>query len=89
MRISYDRGVCGAAATSGEIQLINDVELVPHHIACSSSTRSEIVLPVHDRLGNLRSLLDIDSDKKGNFDVIDEKYLRKICLNLSNTCYAF
>ena len=61
--ISPPDGVCGACARTGEVQLVPDVEAFPGHIACSSSTRSEIVLPVRDGAGRLLSVLDIDSDR--------------------------
>ena len=60
--IPFDRGVCGAAARTGAIQLVPDVEAFPGHITCSSSTRSEIVLPVRNAAGDLLGVLDIDSD---------------------------
>ncbi len=65
--IPFSRGVCGAAARSGEVQIVDDVETFPGHIACSSSTRSEIVLPVRDGAGTLIAVLDIDSDRPAAF----------------------
>ncbi|WP_371038258.1 GAF domain-containing protein [Rhodosalinus sp. FB01] len=67
LTIPFDRGVCGAAARTGEVQIVDDVEAFPGHIACSSSTRSEIVLPVHDGAGRLIAVLDIDSDRPAAF----------------------
>ncbi|WP_371055167.1 GAF domain-containing protein [Rhodosalinus sp. K401] len=67
LTIPFDRGVCGAAARTGEVQIVDDVEAFPGHIACSSSTRSEIVLPVHDGAGRLIAVLDIDSDRPTAF----------------------
>jgi L-methionine (R)-S-oxide reductase len=60
--IPFSRGVCGACARTGEVQLVADVEAFPGHIACSSSTRSELVLPVFDGAGALIGVFDIDSD---------------------------
>ena len=60
--IPFSRGVCGAAARTREVQLVPDVEAFPGHIACASSTRSEIVLPVLGKGGRLIGVLDIDSD---------------------------
>ena len=60
--IPFSRGVCGAAARSGEVQLVPDVEAFPGHIACASSTRSELVLPVRNGAGRLLGVFDIDSD---------------------------
>ena len=66
--IPFDRGVCGAAARTGQVQLVADVDAFPGHIACASSTRSEIVLPVWDDQGQLIGVLDIDSDQADAFD---------------------
>lgn len=76
--IPFNRGVCGAAATTGEVQLVEDVDAFPGHIACASSTRSEIVLPVWDGAGQLIAVLDIDSDQPGAFDQADVDGLRQI-----------
>lgn len=69
--IPFDRGVCGAAARSGEVQLVDDVAAFPDHIACASTTRSEIVLPVRDKHGDLIAVLDIDSDQPAAFKRAD------------------
>lgn len=66
--IPFSRGVCGAAARTGEAQLVDDVDAFEGHIACSSSTRSEIVLPVRNANGALIGVLDIDSDRIAAFD---------------------
>ena len=76
--IPFDRGVCGAAARTGEVQLVDDVEAFPGHIACSSSTRSEIVLPVWDKGGALIGVFDIDSDQKAAFGKDDATALATI-----------
>lgn len=76
--IPFERGVCGAAARTGEVQLVPDVEAFPGHIACSSSTRSEIVLPVRDARGDLIAVLDIDSDRPAAFDEDDARGLESI-----------
>jgi GAF domain-containing protein len=76
--IPFDRGVCGAAARTGEIQLVPDVEAFPGHIACSSSTRSEIVLPVRNAAGELIGVLDIDSDRPAAFTEEDARELAAI-----------
>ncbi|MBL0210696.1 MAG: GAF domain-containing protein [Holophagaceae bacterium] len=60
LRISFLRGVCGACARTGAVQLVPDVEAFPGHIACDDATRSELVLPVFDRAGRLFSVLDLD-----------------------------
>jgi GAF domain-containing protein len=69
--IPFDRGVCGRAARTGEVQIVPDVHAVSDHIACSASTRSEIVLPVRDRDGALLGVLDIDSDRPDAFGPSD------------------
>lgn len=76
--IPFERGVCGAAARTGEVQLVPDVEAFPGHIACSSSTRSEIVLPVRDARGDVIAVLDIDSDRPAAFDEDDARGLESI-----------
>ena len=65
--IPFDKGVCGAAARTGQTQLVDDVEAFPGHIACASSTRSELVLPVWDATGALIAVFDIDSDQPAAF----------------------
>lgn len=76
--IPFSRGVCGAAARTGEVQIVPDVEAFPGHIACSSSTRSEIVLPVRDAAGAVIGVLDIDSDRLDAFDAADAAGLAAI-----------
>ena len=63
LQIPFSRGVCGAAARTGEVQLVPDVEAFEGHIACASSTRSELVLPVFDRAGDVIAVFDIDSNQ--------------------------
>lgn len=65
--IPFARGVCGAAARTGEVQLVPDVDAFPGHIACASTTRSELVLPVYNRNGDLIGVFDIDSDQPDIF----------------------
>jgi GAF domain-containing protein len=76
--IPFARGVCGAAARTGQTQIVPDVEAFPGHIACSSSTRSEIVLPVFGQGGRLLGVLDIDSDRPDAFDSRDAEGLAAI-----------
>eukprot|EP00977_Amphora_coffeiformis_P012267 scaffold3034_cov173-Amphora_coffeaeformis.AAC.3 len=73
--IPFDRGVCGACARKGKTQIVDDVDAFPGHIACSSSTRSEIVLPVVDSDGQLIAVLDIDSNDPGHFSEADREAL--------------
>lgn len=76
--IPFSRGVCGAAARTGQVQIVPDVEAFPGHIACSSSTRSEIVLPVFGAGGRLIGVLDIDSDQPDAFGAEDAQRLAAI-----------
>lgn len=71
--IPFARGVCGAAARTGQVQLIEDVDAFPGHIACASSTRSEVVLPVRNAAGDLIAVFDIDSDQPGAFTQEDSR----------------
>jgi GAF domain-containing protein len=78
LQIPFSRGVCGAAARSGRVQLVPDVEAFEGHIACASSTRSELVLPVWDGQGTLIAVLDIDSDQPDAFTTQDADQLSGI-----------
>ena len=73
--IPFSRGVCGAAARTGRVQNVPDVEAFPGHIACSSSTKSELVLPVWNGQGKLLGVLDLDSDTPAAFTPEDEAWL--------------
>ena len=79
MHIPFGRGVCGTAWQRRQTVVVPDVELFPGHIACSSESRSEIVIPVFDSDGKVIAVLDIDSDQVGTFDDIDRQYLEQIC----------
>lgn len=76
--IPFSRGVCGAAARSGAVQIVPDVLAVADHIACSSSTRSELVIPFYAADGALIGVLDIDSDRPDAFDDEDAAALTAI-----------
>ena len=76
-RMTFDQGVCGAAAKSRQVQRVEDVHAFPGHIACDSASNSEIVLPLI-RDGELLGVLDIDSPKSARFDEEDEAGLRPI-----------
>jgi len=78
LQIPFSRGVCGAAARTGEVQLVPDVEAFEGHIACASSTRSELVLPVFDRAGDVIAVFDIDSDQPDAFTQNDADEMAKI-----------
>ena len=79
--IPFTKGVCGAAARTREVQNIADVNAIEDHIACSSTTQSELVLPVIVD-GELIAVFDIDSDQLGAFDEIDIHYVEKILKNI-------
>ncbi|WP_374636440.1 GAF domain-containing protein [Paracoccus sp. (in: a-proteobacteria)] len=76
--IPFSRGVCGAAARTRQVQLVPDVDAFPGHIACASSTRSELVLPVLGQGGRLIGVLDIDSDQPDAFTQDDATELQRI-----------
>ena len=84
-RIKRGRGGCGTAWERDETVIVPDVEQFPGHIACSSLSRSEIVVPVHDKDGNVVAVLDIDSKDLATFDEIDKKYLEELVKALSKT----
>lgn len=77
-RIPHGKGVCGTAYERRETIVVPDVEDFPGHIACSSLSRSEIVVPIFDALGNVIAVLDIDSDRLATFDDIDRRHLEAI-----------
>ena len=76
--IPFSRGVCGAAARTGQVQLVPDVDAFTGHIACASSTRSELVLPVCNAAGQLLAVFDIDSNQPDAFDVHDAQSIGQI-----------
>jgi len=78
LTIPFSRGVCGAAAQTGQPQIVADIENFPGHIVCASSTRSELVLPVFDALGGLVAVFDIDSDQENAFTSNDATQLGAI-----------
>lgn len=77
MRIGYGRGVCGAAWREARTLVVPDVEQFPGHIACSSLSRSEIVVPI-ERDGVIQGVLDIDSEELATFDEVDQVWLERI-----------
>lgn len=78
MHIPFGKGVCGTAWKRNETVVVPDVEQFPGHIACSSASRSEIVVPVHGPDGAVAAVLDIDSDRLATFDEEDKVWLEKI-----------
>lgn len=77
-RIAYGRGVCGTAWKEQRTQLVPDVEQFPGHIACSSASKSEIVVPLFGTDGNVTAVLDIDSEHLATFDETDRLWLERI-----------
>ena len=80
-RIAKGKGVCGTAWASKEVQLVDDVEQFPGHIACSPYSKSEVVIPVISK-GEVVAVLDLDSDKLSDFTPLDVKYLSNYILYL-------
>jgi L-methionine (R)-S-oxide reductase len=78
LRIPFGRGVCGAAAATGQTQLVPDVHAFPGHIACDSRSASEVVVPVFDAQGRLLAVFDVDSDRPAAFDETDQAWLERI-----------
>jgi L-methionine (R)-S-oxide reductase len=76
-RINFGKGVCGTAWKEKKTQLVPDVDAFPGHIACSSASKSEIVVPVFKE-DKVEMVLDVDSDKLADFDEIDQKYLDEL-----------
>ena len=86
-RIRRGRGVCGTAWDRNETVIVPDVDQFPGHIACSSESRSEIVVPLRDSDGNVMAVLDIDSRELATFDEIDQHYLEQVAQAISNNVY--
>ncbi len=81
-RIGFGKGVCGKAWETGQTQVVPDVEAFPGHIACSSASRSEIVVPLFAK-GKVVAVLDVDSEKVSHFDTTDQQYLEKMAQLIS------
>ena len=79
MHIAFGRGVCGTSWARRETVVVPDVEQFPGHIACSSLSRSEIVVPVFSKAHEVVAVLDIDSKDLATFDNIDRQYLEAVC----------
>ena len=77
-RIDFGKGVCGHAYTARETVIVPNVDEFPGHIACSSASKSEIVLPIFEKSGEVFGVLDVDSDKLDDFSQVDAEGLRKI-----------
>ena len=86
-RIGYGRGVCGSAWQQRQSLVVPDVEEFPGHIACSSLSRSEIVVPIFNHASEVVGVLDIDSTELATFDDIDRHYLEQLCQLLTENLY--
>ncbi|MDH3404966.1 MAG: GAF domain-containing protein [Acidobacteriota bacterium] len=76
--IPFERGVCGAAARTGETQVVADVHAFEGHVACDPAARSEIVIPLRDAAGDVFAVLDVDSHLPAAFDDVDREELEKL-----------
>ena len=85
IRIAFGKGVCGTAAKSNQTQLVRDVHEFPGHIACDSASRSEIVVPIHDKDKKIAAVLDIDSPYTARFDEEDRVGL-ELCVKVLEEC---
>lgn len=81
--IEYGKGVCGTAWKEKRTIIVDDVSKFPGHIACSSASKSEIVVPIFFKNRDVFGVIDIDSEKLSNFDEIDKIYLEKISLMIT------
>lgn len=79
MSIASGNGVCGISWKKNETTLVKNVEEFPGHIACSNESKSEIVVPIRNTKGEVKAVLDIDSEHLSNFDKIDKRYLEELC----------
>lgn len=82
LRIPFGKGVCGTCAVRRESIVVPDVDAFPGHIACDSRSRSEIVVPVMDREGRLRAVLDLDSTEQAAFDEVDRIHLETLVVRM-------
>jgi GAF domain-containing protein len=87
-KIPYGKGVCGTAWQRRETIVVEDVEQFPGHIACSSLSRSEIVVPLCDKAGEVRAVLDIDSTDLGDFDDTDRQWLEQMMKAVARQLYS-
>ena len=83
-RIAYGKGVCGKSWETKRTILVEDVDNFPGHIACSSLSKSEIVVPAFDKDGEVKLILDIDSEHLASFDETDKIYLEKVIKIIEN-----
>jgi|SRR5436190_3202267 len=84
-RIARGKGVCGKCWEDGRTIIVEDVDEFPGHIACSSLSKSEIVVPLKDETGKVWAVLDVDSDKLNDFGLTDQQHLEEICNLIKRT----
>lgn len=84
--IKFGKGVCGAAAELKSTQLVPEVEKFPGHIACDGETKSEIVVPLVDANGTVRSVMDLDCLDPNGFSTVDKEYLEKLAASIVQSC---
>lgn len=87
-RINFDKGVCGYCYRTAETVIVPNVEEFPGHIACSSASKSEIVVPVFDKNGDVSMVLDVDSNKLNDFSEVDKEGLEQLIKILEKTFIA-
>jgi len=85
-RIAFGKGVCGTSWKEKQTIIVEDVEKFPGHIACSSLSKSEIVLPAFDQNGNVTLVLDVDSEYLATFDETDKFYLEQVMRLIESLC---
>ncbi len=86
LSIDIERGVCGACVRHGAVQVENDVDRAVDHIACSSETKAEIVVPICDGNGRVSAVLDVDATRAGVFDDCDIRNLTRVCSWVATRC---
>jgi L-methionine (R)-S-oxide reductase len=84
VKLNMDRGVCASCASRKKTILVPDVHQFPGHVACDERSKSEIAVPLLDKTGQLKAILDVDSESLNNFDELDEKKLGEIVLMLKD-----
>lgn len=82
-RIKKGRGVCGKAWANKEVIIVEDVDLFEDHISCNSASKSEIVIPIFDKNGQVEAVLDIDHSERNTFDEVDRKKLTELLALIS------
>lgn len=85
-RIGFGKGVCGTSWAEKSTQLVPDVDAFPGHIACSSASKSEIVVPVFNQMGEVAMVLDVDSDQLADFDSTDQQNLEQLAQIIQKHC---